>query len=231
MRVKHYTPRIEHEGKACPWCVEEVEFAEDGKTLLRIKERRGFESEAEAMAAFKQWEPAWRKQKAKSHAAQDAADKRKPSIDEEDLAKARLIVMREQYPDTFKALDALAQARPEARPGAAEAVFRAYAVDVARLHKPANLGELTPFETLPADRGFILELAKAYTAQSPHDPVDFEIAAQWFAAGYDKMSLADYTRAINAKTGASVKPDAMEKRRYQKLGLMTKKPTGPAPKS
>ncbi len=127
-------------------------------------------------------------------------------------------------------MDTLAQAQPKARPEAVEAVLRAYTVDLMRLHKPAKLGEILPFKTLPDDSSLILELAKAHAAKSPFDAVDHEIAARWFAAGYDKMSLAEYTDAINVKTGAKLKPDAMEKRRYAKLGLMTKKPPGPPPK-
>jgi hypothetical protein len=99
--------------------------------------------------------------------------------------------------------------------------LRAYAVDMVRLHKPAKLGEVSPFETLPDDASFILELAKAYSAKSPYDAVDHEIAARWYAAGYDKMKLDEYTDAINAKTGASLKPAAMKARRLKKLRLVS----------
>jgi len=99
-----------------------------------------------------------------------------------------------------------------------------------RLQKPANLGDISPFKSPPGDLSFILEIAKAHKAKSPRDPVDVEIAARWFAAGYDKMSKEEYTQAINDKTGASISPDAMEKRRYAKLGLMTKKLPGPPSK-
>jgi hypothetical protein len=115
---------------------------------------------------------------------------------------------------------ALAQAQPEVRPGAMEALFRAYAVDVMRLHKPAKLGEILPFK-MPEETSFILEIAKAYKAKSPRDPVDVEIAARWYAAGYDQMKPDEYTAAINAKTGANLKPDAMKKRRLKKLRLLS----------
>ena len=134
--------------------------------------------------------------------------------------------MREQYPDTFNAMDALEQAQPETRPAATEALFRAYAVDLMRLHKPAKLGDILPFKKMPEETSFILEIAKAHKAKSPRDLVDVEIAAQWFAAGYDKMSLAEYTAAINAKTGANLKPDAMKKRRLKKLRLLSSNPEG-----
>jgi hypothetical protein len=231
LRVFRYDKPLEHAGKKLFWAVEGVDYAEDLKTVLRIWGQTWFETEEQAKAELPKFE-AWAKAEAnKKIAAQAAAAAHKCSSDEQDLTQARLKVMREQHPDTFKATDALKKAQPKDRPAAMEALFRAYAVDKVRLHKPANLGDILPFKSTPDDMSFILEIAKAYKAQSPRDSVDVEIAAQWFAAGYDKMSLGEYTNAINAKTGAELKPQAMEARRYKKLGLMTKKPPGPLPKS
>jgi hypothetical protein len=221
LRVRHYTPSLEKVGQVWPWGVEDVEHVKDSRTILRILERRLFKTESETFAAFKNWGDEIAAREAKEMAAQAAADAHKPLSTEKDLTKARLKVMREQYPDTFMAMDALAQAQPEPQPGAVEAVLRAYAVDMVRLHKPAKLGEVSPFETLPDDASFILELAKAYSAKSPYDAVDHEIAARWYAAGYDKMKLDEYTDAINAKTGASLKPAAMKARRLKKLRLVS----------
>jgi len=95
-----------------------------------------------------------------------------------------------------------------------------------RLHKPTKLGAILPFKTLPDDSNFILELAKAYKAKSPINAVDHEIAARWYAAGYDKMKPDEYTAAINARTGANLKPDAMKKRRLKKLRLLSSNPEG-----
>lgn len=226
VRLRHYTPSLEKAGQVWPWGVEQVEHVKGSRTVLRILERRHFKTESEAQAAFKNWGDEIAAREAKEIAAQAAADAHKPSCAEQDLVQARLKVMRDQYPDTFKAMDALAQAQPEARPGTVEAVLRAYAVDMVRLHKPAKLGEVSPFETLPDDASFILELAKAYSVKSPYDAVDHEIAARWLAAGYDKMSLAEYTRAINTKTGANLKPDAMRSRRLKKFRLMSSKDEG-----
>jgi hypothetical protein len=219
--------KVERHGKKLQWALEWIELAEDGKTVLHRGRPTFFETKEQAEAAG--W--AEGKEIKKVFAAQTKAAAHKPTANEQDLFKARLIVMREQYPDTLRAMDALPIARSADRPARIEALFRAYALDMVRLHKPENLGDILPFKSTPDDMSFILKIAKAYKAQSPRDPVDVEIAARWFAAGYDKMSLAEYTNAINAKTGAKLKPDAMEKRRYSKLGLMTKRPPGPAPKS
>jgi hypothetical protein len=225
LRMFRYDKPLEHAGKKLFWAIEGVDYAEDLKTVLRIWGQTWFETEEQAKAELPKFE-AWAKAEAnKKIAAQTAAEAHKPTEAEKDLTNARLKVMREQYPDTFTAMDALAQAQPEVRPGAMEALFRAYAVDVMRLHKPAKLGEILPFK-MPEETSFILEIAKAYKAKSPRDPVDVEIAARWYAAGYDQMKPDEYTAAINAKTGANLKPDAMKKRRLKKLRLLSSNPEG-----
>lgn len=238
IRMYRYDKPHEQDGKEFFWALEIVDFdgdmemvkRADKKVVKRILKQEWFESEEQAKARHPKFLALATAEINRAVEAQTALDNHKPSSDEQDLIQARLKVMREQHPDTFKAMDTLVEAQPGTRPAAMEALFRAYAVDKVRLHKPANLGDILPFNYTPDDMSFILEIGKAYKAKSPRDPVDVEIAARWFAAGYDKMSLAEYTDAINAKTGAKLKPDAMEKRRYTKLGLMTKKPPGPPPK-
>jgi hypothetical protein len=231
LMVHKYTkPRGQGEKKHF-WTVWEVDFAEDKKTVLEIRRKieGWFENKKEAEAGLPKC-LAWAQAKVKQAvAAKTAAEKTAAiapsSVAEQDLRVARLKVMREQYPDTFTAMDTLAAAQPEGRPTVMEAMFRAYAVDVMRLRKPAKLGEILPFK-LPEDTSFILEIAKAYKLKSPRDPVDVEIAARWYAAGYDKMKPDEYTAAINAKTGANLKPGAMKKRRLKKLRLLSSNPEG-----
>lgn len=162
-----------------------------------------------------------------------AGTKQKHSAaDLQDLEEARKKVLCEQYPDTCKAMDKQkpwAGATPEERAAGDEEVYRAYRLDSARLIKPRNLSDFFP--TLPGDAQFFVEFAKAYGAKSPRDLVNEELARNWLSEGYNKMSLNQYTQAINAKTGAKLKPGAMGKRRYAKLGLMTKRPPGPTPKA
>jgi hypothetical protein len=231
LRLFKYDKPLEHAGKKLFWAIEGIDYAEDLKTVLRIWGQTWFETEEQAKAELPKFEAWARLELYKKIAAQAAAESHKPTSDEQDLANARLKVMREQHPDTFKAMDALAIAKPEARPGAMAALFRAYAVDKVRLHKPANLGEILPFKSPPRDMSFILEIARAYKARSPRDLVDMEIAARWFAAGYDKMSLAEYTNAINAKAGAKLTSSAMKKRRLKKFGLLSSRPEGRPTKS
>ena len=227
--LKHYKPALKQDGKRRPWGVEKVDYAADKKTILRILERRLFSTEQAAKNEWEKWKAELKAHEKEIETKLKKVSEHKPSRDEEDLSDARRKVMREQYPDTFKALDELAQANPKTRNFAIEAVFRAYQVDFVRLHKPDNIP--APFGHVPTDINFFLEIAKAYKAESPYDPVDEEIAARWFAAGYDKMSCAEYTEAINAKTGADLKTEAMKKRRYKKLGLMANKSPGPPPKA
>lgn len=231
-KVVNYNPPIHTNGQLWPWAVEVAEYTEDSKQLLRTVGTYLFKTKPEAdLVAKKFWqvditnaETGAIIQKGKS--TQPAANGPKLSSNEQDLRNARLKVLRETYPDTFKAMDAHAQAKPEARPAAVEALFRAYAVDLARLFKPAKPSDILPFKTWPDDSSFILELAKAYAQESPFDAVDHEITARWYAAGYDKMKPDEYTAAINAKTGANLKPGAMKKRRLTKLRLLSSNPEG-----
>ena len=222
----------EHAGKKHFWTVLVVDFAEDKKTVLatRLRIVGLFETNEQAEAELpkcKAWAEAEIKKAVAAHIAAAIPVAAAPNgVAEQDLKDARFKVMREHYPDTFKAMDVLAEAQPEARPAAMEALFRAYAVDLVRLHKPENLGDISPFKSPPDDMAFFLEITNAYKAKSPRDPVDVEIAARWYAAGYDKMKPDEYTAAINAKTGANLKPDAMKKRRLKKLRLLSSNPEG-----
>ena len=227
--VHKYTEPSGHAGKKHFWTVWEVDFAEDKKTVLEIRRKieGWFETNEQAETGLPKC-LAWAEAEVKKAiAAQTAAEAHILTEAEKDLQNARLMVMREQYPDTFKALDTLKKAPLGARPEAMEALFRSYAVDLVRLHKPANLGDISPFKSPPDDMAFFLEIAKAHKAKSPRDPVDVEIAARWYAAGYDKMRNAkEYTDAINAKTGATLKPAAMKARRLKKLRLVSSNSDG-----
>lgn len=229
--VHKYTKPIGQGDKKHYWTVWEVDFAEDKETVLetRRKIEGWFENDEQAELELPKclaWAESEAKKTAVAHATVPNIAAATPNgVAEQDLRAARLKVMREQYPDTFRAMDALAKAQPEERPSATEALFRAYAVDVMRLHKPAKLGEILPFQ-LTDETSFILEIAEAYKAKSPRDPVDVEIAARWYAAGYDKMKPDEYTAAINAKTGANLKAEAMKKRRLKKLRLLSSNPEG-----
>ena len=184
--AKKFTPPIQANGEAWTWGVDLAELAQDGKTVLRIVNRVVFKTMGERDTVFKNWEKLEMTNAAtgakmdKGTSSTPAVNARKLSTGEQDLRDARLKVLRETYPDTFKAMDAIAQAQPEARPEAVEAILRAYAVDLVRLHKPANLGDISPFKSPPDDMSFILEIAKAYKAKSPLDPVEVEIAARWY---------------------------------------------------
>lgn len=208
-----------HNGKILHWVVEGKDWGEDGKTVLRLWGQTWFETRQQAVDALpklREWYVAELKSKIV-----------KPETPaEQDLREARLKVMREQYPDTAKAMDAVREASAVARPVAIDALFRAYAVDLVRLHKPEKLSELLPFKLELDGLGLISEIAKAREAKSPYDAVDTEIAARWFAAGYDKMSPEQYTAAINERTSASVTRAAMRQRRKNKFRLMSSRREG-----
>jgi len=228
VRVAHYKPALTEDGTRRPWGVEILlRSTADGKEHIEILDRRLFTTEKAAEAALEQCMGKTSAQRVEMKESQPKPQTHQLTSDEQDLENARLKVMRTEYPDTSKASDALAQAAPEDRAEALENVLRAHVIDLARLHKPP---QLTKEMQLPTDSKFLLDLAKAYKAKSPFNAVDVEIAARWRSAEYNKMSLKEYTEAINSKADSTLKPKTMEKRRYKKLGLMTDKPAGPSPK-
>jgi len=228
VRVQHFNPPLKHDGKRWHWGVEIFRrTSADGKECVKLIGRRLFTTEKAAEAALEQCMGKTSAQRVEMKESQPKPQTHQLTSDEQDLENARLKVMRTEYPDTSKASDALAQAAPEDRAEALENVLRAHVIDLARLHKPP---QLTKEMQLPTDSKFLLDLAKAYKAKSPFNAVDVEIAARWRSAEYNKMSLKEYTEAINSKADSTLKPKTMEKRRYKKLGLMTDKPAGPSPK-
>jgi hypothetical protein len=228
VRVVHFKPVLEKDGKRWPWGVEIIRRTPaDGKEHVELIGRRLFTTEKAAEAEAGRRVAKMRALDAQREASKPKPQTHQPTSDEQDLANARLKVMRTECPDTFKALDAWAQAKPEDQAEAMEEVFRGWLKDLCRLQKPDKLPEGIQ---LPNDVNFFMELAKAYKAKSPYDSVNWEIAAKWHAAGYNKMSLKEYTKVINSKAKSTLKSKTMEKRRYSKLGLMTDKPVGPPPK-
>lgn len=225
-----YTVPIEKDGQRWPWGVEHVELEPDGKTMRGLIERRLFKTKADAETALKKWVAEFAAEQAKGEKILKEAATQKPSTDEEDLHKARQKVLREEHPSTFEARDIQAQAPPKARSETAEKTLKALTVDLVRLYKPTKIDSIKHFQGDLNATALIREIARADAAKSPFDAVDHELAANWFAAGYDRMSCDEYTQAINAKMGTKIKPKAMERRRYKKLELMTKEVGGAPPK-
>lgn len=229
--VIKYKRAKKRRGNKYPWGVEEGEIDMDTMTMVRVVKQHLFKTEGDAKAAHAKWKPEFMARKSKELDAMETKLPRQLLADDKDLQHARLKVLREQYPDTFRAMDGLrvlTNATPEKKAASVEAVYRAFMVDMVRLHKKLRLPK--NFDAL-LDIKLILKIAKAYKTKTPYNAVDVEIASHWFAKGYDKMSQAQYTSAINAATGANLKPAAMERRRYSKHGLMTKKRPGPSTKA
>ncbi len=222
---RYFRPFPKEGGKAWPWGAEHVEYSQDGKTQLRIVKQKLCKTRAEAESQTKQWGDELRAKEAKYRAMLKAAG-REPSSGEQDLQKARLKILRQEYPDTFKAMDA-----PPTGKAKRNAIYRAYLVDLVRLFKSVNLDDILRDKVTPLDWETVSKLAVAHAAPIPQRRLDRAIAALWIHGGYNKMTRADYTRRLNAIAGTNLTPDAM-RMRVERLGLTSaKERPGPAPRS
>jgi hypothetical protein len=58
------------------------------------------------------------------------------------------------------------------------------------------------------------------------NPVDHSLALHWLRKGYNLLTEKELSRAVYKVTGKRLTPAAIKKRR-ERLGLTTKRPTGP----
>ena len=62
------------------------------------------------------------------------------------------------------------------------------------------------------------------------DPVDQELALNWLKRKYNLLTAVELSQAIYEATGKRIAPPAIKKRR-ERMGLTTNRPSGPRPKS
>ena len=214
-------------GKPGDWAVKEMKLTADRQTVLEVLSLRLFKTNAEAGAFYKQEQKIPLANSGTERVRQAKADAVKPSENVKEEAKARINIMRESYPGTFKAMAAVSRAKTEDRPGAMESVFRAFLVDLVRLHKPADLDEFCAKGT--GDLGLIIELAKAFKDPTPDNKIRAALAAEW-AERFSKMKPEECAKIVNAATGSNLTPGAMKIRRLR-MSLMSDRPEGAPEKS
>ncbi len=229
------TPVVEN-GELLSWYVLRLELSADRQTVLEESGHWLFKTEAESLAEFERLKTEmWAKppqsgpttltlvpgELLNTHRAALPAAKG-------DLLDAQMKVLREQYPDTYRAYEASFGADEEARAEKEEELFRSFVVDSVRLLKDdtMHLEKGGAFHHLPYDSALISRLNKAHGAKSPLDVVDYELAVNWQAAKYWKMKPAEYTAKINAKLGTRLSVAAMKGRALTKLRLVSDRPEG-----
>jgi len=62
------------------------------------------------------------------------------------------------------------------------------------------------------------------------DAIDYELALNWLKRKYNLLTAAELSHAVYKATGKRIKPTALKKRR-ERMGLTTKRPPGPRPRS
>lgn len=214
------------------WAVKAMRMTADRQTVLEVLSLRVFKTNSEAWAFYKKEQAAVlaKDEARRVRQAKDAAGKQSANANGE--AEARMMIMRKSYPDTFRALAIVSHAKPEDRPMAMESVFRAFLVDMVRLHKPKDYGEFCSKGTM--DMGLIIELAKASNDASP---VNERLAVLAFLASRWNTELAKLTKekeklasVVNAATGVKMTPGAMKRLRLR-AGLTSSNPEGAPEKS
>ncbi len=238
------TTPVEQDGEKYPYILERVEYEEDGKTLIGIRERWLSKSKQAISAEF---------EKRKAELSQLPSQGQKinfvPSFKylekyrstlsarEQDLFDAQRKVLSEQYPDTFAAIAADSPVAADSCANKAEKIWQAFVIDSVRLHKGGSaftsklLSELLQSVGKNAEAGAAMlevckRIAKAEKSKSPFDNVDHELAANWDAAGYSRMKPPEYTAAINAKLGTNISVSAMKARAITKLRLVSRNNEG-----
>lgn len=208
--------RVRTDGGRLPWKVDEMELSPDLRVEKVFKSYR-FKTKAEAKACCERLVEVEAKKRRASVTFKklDGRDREKERLRDRD--KVRLTVLSKYYPGTIRAQGSLPPI-----------ALRSLSVDLVRLHKP-GIPAKGEFKQCEMDREMIEATAKAYKEKSPFDPVDYEIAANWYAEGYSNETRNVYTVRINAKLGTKLTPKAMQQRRL-KLNLMSDKESGPSPK-
>jgi hypothetical protein len=151
------------------------------------------------------------------------------SIEENDLYQARLKVLAGMQPKTVTLMQkAQATEDPRERAKLEHAAVQAYFAEMAHYWTEDLVLEWQ--RTNPIGTEWMCEFARVW--QEPKreiDPINHELALNWIRRGYNLLTENELSDAILITTGQRLMPGTLKKRR-ERLGLTTKRPTGPPPK-
>jgi hypothetical protein len=150
------------------------------------------------------------------------------SIEEQDLYHARLKVLAGIMPKTIALIH---QANETTDPATKAAIERkavqAYAAELAHTWNDDQLKDWQ--RNNPLETEWLCHFA--HVLREPEktlDPVNQELALNWLQRGYNTLTAEELSDAILIATGQRMMPSALKKRR-ERLGLTTRRPTGPRP--
>ena len=152
------------------------------------------------------------------------------NTDEHDLYKARLKVMAELSPKTVELLKITdATADPEKRRYVEREAVQCYYAELAYYLTEDEIHAWQRTNTVGTDWMSELGAVRDKTRRTI-SPVNHELALNWLRAKYDYQTPHQISVSVFKKILIWITPGAI-KRRRERLGLTTKLPTGPPPKS
>ena len=152
------------------------------------------------------------------------------SIQERDLYQARLKVLAGMQPKTVELIHRADTKKDPALRHQIEAIaVQAYFADLA--HYWTETQARVWQKKNPVGTEWMLYFAEVRSKPKLEvDPVNHALVLDWLRKKYDLLTAQELSDAIFDVTGDRIKPDTLKKRR-ERLGLTTKRPTGPRPNS
>jgi len=155
-------------------------------------------------------------------------DTSRGTIEEQDLYNARLKVLAGMMPKTVSLIH---QANETTDPTTKAAIERkavqAYASELAHAWTDDQLKEWQ--RNNPLETEWLCHFTDVLREpERTIDPINQELALNWLQRGYNSLTAEELSDAILITTGQRMMPSALKKRR-ERLGLTTRRPTGPRP--
>lgn len=152
------------------------------------------------------------------------------SIQERDLYQARLKVLAGMQPKTVELIHrADTENDPTLRQQIETIAIQAFFADLAHYWTEEQAREWQ--KKNPVGTEWMVYFAEVRSKPKLEvDPVNHALVLDWLRKKYDLLTAQELSDAIFDVTGDRIKPDTLKKRR-ERLGLTTRRPTGPRPNS
>ena len=218
--LKHFHTPQQYNGKVCYWAFDHCILDKAG-TVIAVEKRVWLENtdkdnQAKAWAAFN-----WYIEQDQARIKKLRAETRPVRLEGEkkDVAEAEWKIIAKVFPRTVALLlRAQAAAEPE------RDALQREASETYKLETAARAGIILDATNKPKE---ITALAKALKQERRwYDEVDVFLAANWMPKQYAALTAKELADVIRRGTGHRLSPAAIKKRR-ERLGLVTKRPTGP----
>jgi hypothetical protein len=150
--------------------------------------------------------------------------------DEHDVYNARLKVLSELSPKTIELLQIVDAITDQAnRKYVEREMVQSYFAELAHYFTEDEI--LAWQKNNPVGTGWMCEFAEVMgKPRRTISPVNYELALNWLHAKYNEMTEKQLSISIFKRLWIWLTPSAIKKRR-ERLGLTSKRPTGPPPKS